>query len=256
MASSYDEAFTNTAIGRTLRDLVWMHMDAMFAASRCVLELGCGTGTDAIRLARQGTFVVATDASGEMIHIARAKAREAGCAERIEFRCEPMERVPASLAGRTFDGVLSNFGAVNCVSSLRPLIDGVAGLLAPGAPLLFVIMGRYVPWEWLWYLARGDWRRAFRRLARDGVEWRGLTISYPTPAETAESLRRHFSIDNVIPLGFALPPTYAARTLERSPRLLRGLTRLELRAQRASALAGWADHYLVRARRLQAGAAA
>ena len=30
-------------------------------------------------------------------------------------------------------------------------------------------MGRHVPWEWGWYLARGEGGKAFRRLRRDGV---------------------------------------------------------------------------------------
>ena len=110
--------------------------------------------------------------------------------------------------------------------------------LRPGAPLVWVVMGRHVPWEWLWYLAHGQWSKAWRRLNRGGVSWRGLTILYPTPTELATVLRPHFAIRRIAPLGVALPPSYAGQWLERRPRLLRMLTRLEHLAQGSSALAG------------------
>jgi 2-polyprenyl-3-methyl-5-hydroxy-6-metoxy-1,4-benzoquinol methylase len=43
------------------------------AGVRTVLELGCGTGNDAARLAREGYSVTAIDLSGEAIEQARAK---------------------------------------------------------------------------------------------------------------------------------------------------------------------------------------
>ncbi len=52
-------------------------------AGRPVLEIGCGTGTNAIWMAEQGCKVVATDISATAIEIAKGKAREA--AVEIEF---------------------------------------------------------------------------------------------------------------------------------------------------------------------------
>ena len=161
-----------------------------------------------------------------------------------------MERVAASLKARSFDGVFSNFGAMNCVSDLPSLAAGLAGILTPGAPLIWVIMGRRAPWEWMWYLLRGEVRRALRRFQRNGVEWRGLTISYPTPAEVIAALKPYFAVRRVSPLGCVLPPSYAAAWLNRSPRALTALTRLELLAQRSTALAAWSDHYILEANRL------
>jgi hypothetical protein len=113
-------------------------------------------------------------------------------------------------------------------------------------------MGRHVPWEWLWYLLQGNWTKAWRRLNRGGVSWRGLNIHYPTPAELSALLRPHFKIGRIAPLGIALPPSYAGAWLDRRPRLLKALTRLEHRAQRWSSLASLSDHYIVEATRLPA----
>jgi len=152
-----------------------------------------------------------------------------------------------------FDGVLSNFGAVNCVPDMQTLVARVADRLAPGAPLLWVVMGRHAPWEWFWYLARGQWHKAWRRLRPGGVEWRGLTIFYPTPGQIAAVLAPHFKVTRLAPLGVVLPPSYAAGWLDRTPLLAKVLTRLEGLAQHSSTLASLSDHYIVEAVRLPRG---
>jgi len=253
LAADYDATFTASGVGSTLRALVWSRLDRAFRPPARILELGCGTGEDAVRLARSGIEVVAVDASPRMIQVARQKAQAPDCGGRIEFLCLPMERLTAALEGQLFDGVLSNFGALNCVPDLATLTADIAARLRPGAPLLWVVMGRYVPWEWLWYSLRGDWSKAWRRLSRGGVSWRGLTIHYPRPADLMAVLRPYFAIERVAPLGFALPPTYAGAWLEHRPRLLQRLTRLEHAAQRISMLAAFSDHYLVEAVRTEKG---
>jgi SAM-dependent methyltransferase len=256
LASEYDATFTESAIGKALRAIVWSRLEHVFIASGRVLELGCGTGEDALRLARRGIEVVAVDASSRMIQVARQKAQAKDShngedrVARVEFHCLPMESLGSTLDAQAFDGVLSNFGAVNCVADLPALAAIVAARLRPGAPLVWVVMGRYVPWEWLWYLLQGNWTKAWRRLNRRGVSWRGLNILYPTPAELTAVLRPHFAICRVAPLGVALPPSYAGKWLERRPRLLKTLTRLEELAQRWSVLASLSDHYIVEATRL------
>jgi SAM-dependent methyltransferase len=250
IAGTYDATFTDTKVGRALREIVWSRLEKIFQPSQRILELGCGTGEDAVRLARRGTRVVATDPSWQMIQMARRKALIGNCQELIEFRCLAMEDIGSLADCDKFDGVLSNFGAVNCVQDLRALVVVLAERLAPGAPLLWVVMGRHAPWEWLWYLMRGRWRKAWRRLRLGGIEWRGLTISYPTPAQMRSLLLPHFTVTRMAPLGVALPPSYAAAWLDRAPLTAKVLTRLEGWAQRWSMLASCSDHFIVEAVRL------
>jgi SAM-dependent methyltransferase len=249
LAGSYDASFTDTPVGRALREIVWTRMERLFRRGHRVLELGCGTGEDAVCLAERGVRVVATDPSSRMLQIARAKATAHRCGTRIEFRCHGMQDLDAFSEGERFDGVLSNFGAVNCVADLPALLSSLAAQLVPGAPLLFVVMGRMAPWEWLWYLPRGQAGKAWRRLTPGGVHWRGMTISYPTPSEMERALAIHFEVTRVAPLGFVLPPSYAAAWLDHSPGMLKILARLESWAQRSRLLASWSDHFIIEARK-------
>jgi SAM-dependent methyltransferase len=244
-ARDYDAEFTATGLGSVLRVRVWDRLSVVFAGRERLLELGCGTGEDAVWMARAGHRVVAIDASAEMIRVARQKALAAGCADRIEFHHLPMERLHELPCEGRFDGVFSNFGAINCLADVEGLSRTLSEMLVAGAPLLFVVMGRYVPWEWAWYLARGDARKAFRRFAKSGAAWRGLTIHYPTPSEMARKLSPLFIARRRSALGFALPPSYAGAWLERSAGTFRVLEVIERAVCRFTA--GLADHFVLEA---------
>ncbi|MCE9591331.1 MAG: class I SAM-dependent methyltransferase [Planctomycetes bacterium] len=96
------------------------------------LEIGCGTGTHAIALAKRGfTGVTATDVSPKAIEMARAKARDAGAAT-IDFKVHDIlasAPAPAGWAQFVFDR-----GVFHSVSDgQRPIFARrVADALAPG----------------------------------------------------------------------------------------------------------------------------
>jgi SAM-dependent methyltransferase len=203
-----------------------------------------------MRLAAAGAGVVALDASAGMVRWAQHKAQVLGYAGQMQFHCLSMEQLDTLPDSTAFDGVLSDFGALNCVADLPALVKTVAARLEPGARLLWVPMGRYVPWEWAWFLLRGQPAKAWRRFGRKPVQWRGLTLHYPTPRELTAALRPYFRVDKVRPLGCVLPPSYAADWLNRRPRLLAMLARLERAAQGIAFLAFASDHYIVEATRL------
>src|SRR5438105_630832 len=79
----------------------------------------------------------------------------------------------------------------------------------PGARALLCVMGPLVPWEWGWYLAHGQPRKAFRRLRAGGTPWRGLTIRYPSAGALRRAFAPHFAARRVAAVGALIPPSYA-----------------------------------------------
>jgi SAM-dependent methyltransferase len=75
------------------------------AGSRRLLDLGCGTGNHAFRLAERGHFVVGVDRSTEMLALARAKAKTARSGS-TEFHEADIRKLDL---GRQFDSVLMMF---------------------------------------------------------------------------------------------------------------------------------------------------
>ena len=247
LASTYDADFTASDLGRILRRGVRRWLDRAFAPGQSVLELNCGTGEDALYLAARGVRVLATDASAAMLAVAQAKIARSGLGGAITLRHVAIEQLddllPSHAAG--FDGACSTFGGLNCVADLPAAARSLAALLAPGARAVLCLMGPIVPWEWAWFLARGAVRTAFRRLAKGGVQWRGVTVRYPSLRDARRAFTPHFALRRTGGLGVLVPPTYAEPWARRHPRLIERLERWERRTEHWPVLPWLGDHYLL-----------
>jgi SAM-dependent methyltransferase len=254
MAADYDRSFSDTLIGTLMRRAVWRRLDACFRSGERVLELNCGTGEDAIYLGRRGVRVLATDIAPAMLDVTRGKVVQAGLERLVETQQLAIEDLrlssPQERIANQFDGALSNFGGLNCVADLAGVAAGLATCLRPGALALLCIMGPLVPWEWAWFLRRGQPGQAFRRLWRGGVAWRGLTIRYPSPWELRRAFAPAFRLRRASAVGVLLPPSYAEGWAARHRRLLDHLNRWERRLEALPPLPWLADHYLLELERL------
>jgi SAM-dependent methyltransferase len=249
MAESYDSRFSATVIGGMMRRAVWARCAARFAPGCRVLEMNCGTGEDAIWLAQRGIQVLATDVSPAMLQVARNKAAALPIAGAPRFELRAWEEL-AALREEPFDGVLSNFGGLNCVSDLRAAASALAANVRPGASVILCIMGPLVPWEWVWFLAQRRPSKALRRLRRAGTTWSGLRVHYPNLAHTRRAFSPEFRQLRVSALGALLPPPYCEKLLGRFPRVLAGLERAERRLETLWPLPWLADHYLLELQRV------
>jgi len=93
-----------------------------------VLEIGCGTGTTALRLAPAVGSILATDISPKMIAIAQEKAAAQACAN-VQFQVAAPETVTAPQA--SFDAVLA-FNVLHLVRDRAAALAQIRRLLKPG----------------------------------------------------------------------------------------------------------------------------
>jgi SAM-dependent methyltransferase len=244
IAADYDASFTDSAIGARMRRAVWTRCAARFAPGSRVLEMNCGTGEDALWLARRGVDVLATDISPAMLRQAESKAANSSVAAHVRFRELAWEEL-RSLDEAPFDGLLSNFGGLNCVADLNAVSRSAAATLRRGATAMLCIMGPAVPWEWIWFGLRGEPKKAFRRLRRGGAEWSGIPIRYPSIGHVRRAFSRDFRTLRVSAIGALLPPPYTEPQLGRFPALIRVLDAIERRFESVWPLPHLADHYLL-----------
>jgi S-adenosylmethionine-dependent methyltransferase len=130
-------AYLETPEGRLRSDLVFANLQDFLCLqakpSLCALDLGCGTGATAVRLARLGIHVTLLDSSAAMLDIAKGAAREAGVTDKIVLQHGDATRLANLFNIRSFDLILCHNileycddpGAVLC-GAARALRDSSA----------------------------------------------------------------------------------------------------------------------------------
>jgi ubiquinone/menaquinone biosynthesis C-methylase UbiE len=223
IAESYDSLFTTSAIGRLQRAAVWRKAQTVFRAGDRVLELNCGTGTDALYLASLGIAVTACDASSRMIEQAqRQKAANAPQAA-VDFRVLCTEHIDELPSDLLFDGAFSNFSGLNCIPDLSKTWQLLAQRLHAGAQVLVCLSTRFCVWEIAHYLYKRQFQKAWRRCrgsAEATIGRNSFPVYYPTLRSLRRSLWPMFRLCSVTGVAITVPPSYLESWARGNPSLL------------------------------------
>lgn len=198
IALNYDRLWSTKAAGIAQRIEVWRSTDILFRSGESVLDLGCGTGIDAMHLQAAGVSVYGIDSSSKMIEVAQRRG--------IRARCLAIEEL-GELDMR-FDGVLSNFGALNCVPSLSPVAVNLARMVLPRGRLALCFLSRFCLWESAYYLLTGKLSKAFRRLGSEADSSIGARVFYPKSHAIISAFEAKFRFVSSCGIGLAVPPSY------------------------------------------------
>jgi len=250
VAADYDGPRGNNALIQRMRHSLWRTCERRFAPRARVIDLGCGTGLDALHFAQSGREVLATDWSPQMVERTRQRVAEAGLVDRVQARCVGAHEL-GSIEG-TFDGAYSNLGPLNCVPDLREMSAQCARLLRPGGQLIFSVIGRYCPWEYLYYRWRRPERARIRAsVGRVPVSMNRHTIwtAYYRPREFYAAFASEFALVEYRALSLFMPPPYLVHWHDRFPRLLERLGRLDDLTGGWPGLRNAGDHFLIVMRR-------
>ena len=231
LATLYDAVWTNSPAGRLQRDAVWRHLDPLIRRGDRVLDIGCGTGEDALHLARLGAQVLALDVSPEMVRVARGKG--------VNARVLPIEGIHAFAVA--FDLVLSNFGGFNCVRDLSTFRETLARLIRPKGYLALCLMGRFCFWESAHYAVRGQFKKVARRWRGETLTSAGLRVFYPSVKQVRKALSPAFNLVADVGIGVSVPPSFVEGTP--SP-LLNTLAALDARIDSSRIGRAVGDHRL------------
>ena len=125
--------FHKTLIEPTQERLLNVH------SGQRILDIACGNGQFARRLARLGADVLAVDISERMIERARARTTEPG--DRIEFRIVDCTQADAllGLGEKQFDAAVCTMALMD-MAAIRPLFTALAKLLKAEGRLVFSVL--------------------------------------------------------------------------------------------------------------------
>jgi SAM-dependent methyltransferase len=228
---------------------MWRWLDATFRSPSRLIDLGCGTGLDAVRLAHAGHYVAATDWSSKMIERTAERAASERVAERVRALAIGAHELERLEGDGTYDGAYSNLGPLNCVPDLAGVARECARLLKPGGSLVFTVIGRVCPWEIAHYLRRGRFSRAAVRFSRGvvpvGMNKRTIWTRYYGPREFYRPFRRDFDLAHFRGLCVFVPPPYLTWLRDCHPAWHSRLWSLDRRVAGWPGLRGIGDHFLI-----------
>jgi SAM-dependent methyltransferase len=249
VAADYDGPRGNNPLIQDMRDEMWRWLDRTFASRSHLIDVGCGTGLDAVRMAQLGHRVTATDWSRQMVQRTNDRAERghlAGAVQALAIGAHELDRLAGSA---TFDGAYSNLGALNCVPDLAAVSRECARLLKPGGALVFTVVGRICPWEIGYYLSQNRWARVKVRYARDfvpvGMNKHTIWTRYYGPLEFYRAFRGDFILTHYRGLCVFAPPPYLTWMRENHPRTYDWLWRLDRRTSGWPLLRRMGDHFLM-----------
>jgi len=244
----YDETFDSLPGTRRLRQIFISLLSDTFEAGSSLLELNCGTGTDAITLGHKGYRVLATDVSSAMIAATQTKIQQ----ERLDDRIKAMELSfldLKKLSGHMVDGAYSDFGGLNCTSDISLVAEQLATVIRSGGYFVASVMSDFCVWETTSFLLRGHFRKAFRRSQSEGaianVHGEAIRVNYFSPSEVSKAFSHYFVPRGIIGLNILTPPPTSLRLYKSFPRILQKLESLDDMISKMSLFRRIGDHFCI-----------
>jgi SAM-dependent methyltransferase len=246
VAADYDGPQGNNVLIQKMRTQVMETIEQTFPRGARLIDLGCGTGIDAAYLAARGYSVTAIDASPAMVASADERLRQARLDTHVlNIGIHELAQLDIGM----FDGAYSNFGALNCLPELRSVSAALGAKLRPGSKLVAAVIGRYCPWELVFYLMRGQPKRARVRFVQGMVpvplNGERVWTRYLAPREFAREFAAEFEPVHQHALALFGPPPYLVHHYDRFRRLFDLLGQADRALGDKPILRNAGDHFLM-----------
>lgn len=249
VALTYDHHIFGNPMNMWLRDRSVDLMTTLFKQGDTVVEVGCGTGTETLRLASRGIRVVATDVSQRMLDVLMTKARARGLQENVvpvHCRAHQLKEGLSKAGCTSVDGAYSTYGAVNTEPRLGEMMSSLHGLIRPGGKLVLGVWNKYCLYEIIGYSMRMRPSMTVARLRNPvpvGKSRFCVTTNAFSVGELSRQIRGRFELESVRGVCILLPPSNLVRYLPKG-RLLRFFKGLDVALQSKNPWCRLGDHFL------------
>lgn len=243
----FDQFDGNNEILQDMRQQVYYHVSKHLSPESHILELNAGTGIDALHFASMGHRVHATDLSDGMINQIASKGLKSKFGERITYQQVSNEQLN-KVTVKNFDYAFSNFGGLNCTQDLSKVTRQLSDLLKPGAFVTWVIMPPVCLSELLWVF-KGQWKKAFRRLNKQGtrshLEGEYFLTFYHSLKKIRSAFGPAYKLIQSEGLAALSPQPHLSNFAIKSPWLYKFLRKLDGVFRNSYPFNRWADHIIV-----------
>lgn len=178
-----------------------------------LLEVGCGTGKEAVILSRHVSKIYATDISEGMLKLVYAKAKKYSLSSKIvpfKLRACELSKI-RKITEEPFNIIYSFNGALNCEPELDRFVEEAYALLSEGGYMICSIRNRFCISEMLIHAFLFQFDKTIARKKQPvmiSVGGMDIPAYYYSPYEFINRLSKHFHLVRIVGLPVLLPPAY------------------------------------------------
>jgi len=137
-------AYLKTPEGRLRSDLTFANLEEFLPPPQArkslrALDVGCGTGETAVRLARLGIHVTLLDLSHAMLDLAESEARDAGVADKVALKHGNAAELASVSYNRSFDVIVCH-NTLEYVDDPAAVLRGAARALRDSSSILSILV--------------------------------------------------------------------------------------------------------------------
>jgi S-adenosylmethionine-dependent methyltransferase len=136
-------SYLETREGRLRMDLTFLNLQEFLPVenreSLRALDVGCGTGAMAVRLAQLGPHVTVVDSSFAMLEIAKGTVRKAGLEGKVGFENSTTEELANSFVAGSFDVILCH-NLLEYVDDPTSVLAGIASLMRDSSAVFSLLV--------------------------------------------------------------------------------------------------------------------
>ncbi len=219
VAEEYDAHILGNPINLWLRNRSVALLTGIFRPGDTIVEVGCGTGTETLALAKRGITVIATDISSRMLAVLERKATSEGVRDRVvPLRSRPYQlKESLERAGyRSVDGAYSTYGAVNTDPRLSDMAAALHSVIRADGRLILGVWNKFCLYEIAGYSLRLRPSMAVARLSNPvpiGKSRFCISTNSFTVGSMSRVLSKFFKLEGVRGVGIFLPPSNLTRYL-------------------------------------------
>jgi hypothetical protein len=183
-----------------------------------------------------------------MIAELETKVKSKGLSGEITYEVKPFDRI-GEITESDFDGVISNFGGLNCIADFSKLSADLSAKLKPGGKIIAAVINKICPWEMFFYMLKFKPSVAFRRFNKNGVDanLNGGTVKtfYFTPAGFAKFFRSDFNVEKIYSHANFAPPPYLVGFYNKLRPIAKFLMKIDELTKSIFPFNRFGDHFII-----------